>query len=53
MSTRYWHTWIDGYRACILGVPRERNWFEDVRPNARDSIQWYAGWDKADNDRSK
>ena len=48
--TRYWHTWVDGYRAFFKGIPRDRNWFDAVRPNTNDSIQWFSGWDKAKED---
>ena len=48
--TKYWHTWVDGYRACVLGIPRRNNWFSTVRPNTKDSNQWFSGWDKANKD---
>jgi len=49
--TKFWHTWIEGYRACIKGVDRGANWYEIVRPDTKDSIQWYQGCDKADVDK--
>ena len=49
-TTRYWHTWVDGYRACVKGIPRDHNWFEKVRPGTTDSLEWFAGWDKAASD---
>ena len=52
MDTQYWHTWVDGYRARVKSIPRENNWFDRVRPDTEDSIEWFAGWDKADNDKS-
>jgi hypothetical protein len=29
------------------------NWYEHVRPNTRDSEQWFDGWDKAEKDKGK
>ena len=51
--TRYWHTWVSGYRARIAGINKDHNWYEKVRPNTTDSIQWFEGWNQADNDIGK
>ena len=51
--TKVWHTWVAGYRACVIGIARDRNWFESVRPNTKDSIQWFDGWDAAEKDLKK
>lgn len=48
--TTFWHTYIEGYRARVKGIDRSANWYEVVRPNTKDSIDWYSGWDKADSD---
>jgi ribosome modulation factor len=49
--TKFWHTFVEGYRANLLGIDRLMNWYEPVRPNTRDSEQWFDGWDKAQKDR--
>lgn len=49
--TKYWHTQVEGYRANIIGIPRENNWYESVRPDTRDSDLWFVGWDMAQKDR--
>lgn len=52
-GTKFWYTWVAGYRACIIGIPRQNNWFDKIRPNTEDSIQWFAGWDIAIKDSKR
>ena len=53
MKTKYWHTFIEGYRARVKEIARNRNWYMPVRPNTQDSNEWFAGWDLADSDINK
>ncbi len=48
--TKYWHTWIEGYRARVTNIPKEKNWYAKVRPNTADSNLWDEGWESADKD---
>ena len=46
-SKQYLKIKLDGYRSFCLKIPRDRNWFEPVRPNSTDTLAWYDGWDLA------
>lgn len=51
MSHTYiWHTQLEGYRSRIVGIAKQNNWYEKVRPGTKDAIEWDLGWVKADKD---
>ena len=41
---------MEGYRACVTGIPRERNWYAPVREGSSDERGWFDGWDLAHKD---
>ena len=41
---------LEGYRARIANIPRERNYYTPVRPGTEDEIAWFSGCDLAEKD---
>ncbi len=47
------YEYMIGYKSNIVNIPRENNWYQKVRPDTKDAIQWFKGWDDAQKDKTK
>lgn len=52
-SKQYYIIRLEGYRARVANIPRERNWYTLVRPCTTDEVAWFEGWDLANKDLNK